>query len=207
MLASIAFGDVISCNFANTAQPPILAVAKSAPSPSLKVGVNSVYTLTVTNTGKGPTTTAQVKDQLPANLTFVSATGTNWSCTNASSLITCNFAGGTIAGGGTSTIAITVPERTRCAAAGAADTNYASIDPTGGSAPPTPGSGSAPAASCARPIRLIYINPVADTGTAVAGTASTPMARRHRATVGRSGNVWRRGQREGVRGAEPGRQA
>ncbi len=176
VLASIAFGDVISCSFTNTAHPSVLAVTKSAPSPSLQVGVNSVYTLTVTNSGLVAATTAQVKDQLPANLTFVSATGTNWICSNASSLITCAFAGGTIASGGTSTIAVTVTAA--AAAAGASDTNYASIDPTGGTAAPAPGSTCAPTASCASsgPYTVIYINPLAESGTAAAGTASTPIA-------------------------------
>ena len=176
VLSSIAFGDVISCRFTNTAHPPVLAVTKSAPSPGLQVGVNSVYTLTVTNSGQGSATTAQVKDQLPANLTFVSATGTNWLCTNASSLITCAFAGGTIVSGGTSTIAVTVTAA--AAAGGASDTNYASIDPTGGTAAPAPGSACTPTASCASsgPNTVIYINPVAESGTAVAGTASTPIA-------------------------------
>jgi uncharacterized repeat protein (TIGR01451 family) len=197
VLSSIAFGDNISCNFTNTAQPPILTVAKSAPSPGLKVGVNSVYTLTVTNTGKGPTTTAQVKDQLPANLTFVSATGTNWTCSNASQLVTCNFAGATLAAGGTSTIAVTV--NAPLAAGGAADTNYASIDPSGGSSPPAPGSGCSPVASCASagPNTVIYINPVADSGSAPAGTASTPIVNvvandtvsGAAATLGASGNA------------------
>lgn len=176
VIPSIAFGDDISCMFTNTKVNAVLSVTKSVPSPALKVGVNSVYTLTVANAGPGAVTTAQVKDQLPSNLTFVSAAGTNWTCTAAGSLITCAFAGGTIAAGATSTIAVTVSAP--AAAAGASDTNYASIDPTGGSAAPTPGPTCAPAASCASsgPNTVIYINAVAASGTAIAGTASTPIA-------------------------------
>jgi hypothetical protein len=33
VLSSIAFGDVISCRFTNTAHPPVLAVTKSADEP------------------------------------------------------------------------------------------------------------------------------------------------------------------------------
>ena len=176
VMSTIAFGDVVSCAFTNTRHAPLLGIAKSSPSPALQVGVNSVYTLTVTNSGSIAATTAQVKDQLPANLTFVSATGTNWTCGNAASLITCAFAGGTIAAGGTSTISVTVTAP--ASSSGTSVTNYASIDSAGGALAPTPGSACAPAASCASagPNTIIYINPVADSGTAAAGTATTPIA-------------------------------
>jgi uncharacterized repeat protein (TIGR01451 family) len=176
VFASIAFGDSISCMFTNTRKPAVLSVTKSAPSPALKVGVNSTYTLTVTNSGGAAATTAEVEDQLPASLTFISATGTNWTCGNASSLITCNFAGGTIAVAGTSTIAVTVSAPV--AAGGTSVTNYASIDPTGGTGPPAPGAGCAPAGSCtsAGPSTVIYVNAVPQSGAATAGTGSTPIA-------------------------------
>jgi uncharacterized repeat protein (TIGR01451 family) len=173
---SIAFGDAISCLFTNTKKAAVLSVAKSAPSPALKVGVNSTYTLTVTNSGVAAATAAEVQDQLPANFTLVSASGTNWTCSNASSLITCNFAGGTIAIGGTSTIAVTVTPTV--AAGGTSVTNYASIDPTGGTNPPAPGASCTPASSCASagPNTVIYINALPQSGTATAGTPSTPIA-------------------------------
>ncbi len=171
-----AYGDQISCVFTNTKKAAVLSVTKSAPSPALKVGVNSTYTLTVSNSGVAAATTAEVEDQLPSNLTFVSAIGTNWTCTNVASLITCTFAGGTIPIGGNSTIAVTVSAPV--AAAGASVTNYASIDPTGGTSPPAPGAGCTPASSCASsgPNTVIYINAVSASGTAIAGTASTPIA-------------------------------
>jgi uncharacterized repeat protein (TIGR01451 family) len=176
VIPSINFGDAISCLFTNTKLIPVLAVTKSAPSPALKVGVNSTYTLTITNSGNAGATTAQVKDQLPSNLNFVSASGTNWTCSGAGSLITCQLAGGTIAVGATSTIAVTVTAPV--AAAGASDTNYASIDPTGGNGAPTPGPTCTPASACTSsgPNTVIYINALPESGTAVAGTASTPIA-------------------------------
>ena len=175
VLPTIVFGDVIACTFTNTIVPPVLSITKSAPSPGLQVGTNSVYTLTVTNSGKGRATTAQVKDQLPSNLTFVSAVGTGWSCTNASSLVTCAYSGN-IPVGGTSTITVTVSAP--AAAAGASDTNYASIDSTSGTSAPAPGATCTTTGSCASagPNTVIYINPAADTGTAPAGTASTVIA-------------------------------
>lgn len=174
VIPSIAFGDTISCVFTNSKGPAVLAVTKSAPVPALRVGVNSVYTLTVTNSGGSSAASGQVKDQLPAGLTLVSAVGTNWVCSSAASLVTCNFTG-TLAAGTSSTIAVTVSPV--AAAAGTSVTNYASIDPTGGAAAPAPGPGCAPAASCtsAGPSTVIYINAVPESGTAVAGTASTPI--------------------------------
>jgi len=176
VIPSINFGDAISCLFTNTKLAPVLSVTKSAPSPALKVGVSSTYTLTVTNSGNAAATTAQVKDQLPSNLNFVSASGTNWTCTAAGSLITCAFSGGTIAVSGTSTIAVTVTAPV--AAGGASDTNYASIDPTGGNGAPTPGSSCTPSNDCTSsgPNTVIYINALPENGTATAGTASTPIA-------------------------------
>ena len=128
-----------------TVVAPQLAVTKSAPSPTLSFGSNSTYTLTISNTGSGSATTAQVKDTLPAGLTFVSASGTNWTC---NSLIICNFSGGTIAATtGTSTISVVVTALDTASATNV--TNYASIDTTGGASAPNPGASCTPAASCA----------------------------------------------------------
>ncbi|MFI5447720.1 hypothetical protein [Polaromonas sp. UC242_47] len=128
----------------------ILGLVKSAPSPALKVGSNSAYTLTVTNAGTAATTTARVVDQLPANMTYVSGTGTGWTCTpTGSTLVTCSFAG-TLGAGGTSTITITATPTST-----ASVTNYASVDPTGGTATPTPTTctaANAPSAGCAAPV-------------------------------------------------------
>ncbi len=64
------------------------------------VGVNGVYTITVSNAAGAPTSsgTITVVDTLPTGLTFVSATGTGWSCTPAGQIITCTTAS-TLAGG------------------------------------------------------------------------------------------------------------
>ena len=175
VIPSIAFGDSISCAFTNTKSGALLAVAKSAPAPGLKVGGTSAYTLTVTNSGALAASSAQVKDLLPANLTFVSATGTNWSCSDAGALLTCNFSGGSIAPSGSATITVTVTAS--AAAAGASVTNYASIDPTGGAGAPAPGATCTPAPSCASagPSLIVYINPQPETGSTTAGSSGTPI--------------------------------
>ncbi len=61
--------------------PPVLAISKSH-SGDLTIGqVGAVYTITVTNSGKGPTSGAvTVTDVLPAGLTATGLTGTGWTC-------------------------------------------------------------------------------------------------------------------------------
>jgi len=125
---------------------PNLTIAKAAPVPALEIGAQSTYVLTVTNNGSSTATTAQVKDQLPTELSFVSAAGIGWTCTNASGLITCNFSG-TIAASSTSTINVVVTAAT--SAPGKTVTNYASVDPTGGGNAPAPSPSCTPSTSCA----------------------------------------------------------
>jgi uncharacterized repeat protein (TIGR01451 family) len=136
----------------------VLGLVKSAPTPALQVGTNSAYTLTVTNSGNAAATTARVLDQLPANMAFVSATGTGWTCTpTGGTLVTCNFTG-VIAPGGTSVITLTATPTSA-----AAVTNFASVDPSGGTAPPTAGSCTAantPSAGCAAPVTNTPAAPV-----------------------------------------------
>ncbi len=71
-------------------------------------GNQATYTLNVTNVGPnnnpGPIT---VTDTLPPQLSFVSATGTGWSCSQASQVITCTKADG-LNVGASSQIAVVV---------------------------------------------------------------------------------------------------
>lgn len=57
---------------------------------NLQQGLNASYTLTVSNYGPnteaGPVT---VLDTLPAGMSFVSATGSNWSCSASGQIVTC----------------------------------------------------------------------------------------------------------------------
>ncbi|MBL8565786.1 MAG: DUF11 domain-containing protein [Hyphomicrobiaceae bacterium] len=132
---------------------PNLSVTKSAPLPGLAVGASSTYTLTVTNSGNLTATTAQVKDQLPTGLTFVSAAGSGWTCANASGLVTCNYTGSIAASGGTSTIDVAVVPN--AGTAGQSLINHASIDPTGGPNPPTPGPACATPGSCSSATAIV----------------------------------------------------
>jgi uncharacterized repeat protein (TIGR01451 family)/uncharacterized repeat protein (TIGR02543 family) len=67
------------------------------------------YSLVVSNGGGGPSSgTITVTDTLPSGLTFVSGTGTGWSCSAIVQAVTCTDAATPIAGSGTSTITLNV---------------------------------------------------------------------------------------------------
>lgn len=134
---------------------PTLTLAKSQPSPALAVGANSVYTLTVTNTDTTEIKaySARVVDQFPANMTYVSSSGTGWSCSAAANaggtLVTCNFTGTINANGGTAVLQITARPTSHLTV-----TNYAAVDPIGSTSPPVPTTCTAAntPAGCAAPV-------------------------------------------------------
>jgi uncharacterized repeat protein (TIGR01451 family) len=69
--------------------PKALVIAKSHTG-DFTAGANNSYTLTVANTGGSTVTgTTTVKDTLATGLTFVSGTGTDWSCSAAGQVVTC----------------------------------------------------------------------------------------------------------------------
>lgn len=79
--------------------PPALAVAKSHAG-SFSAGANATYTLQVSNTGGAPVGgTTTVTDTLDAALTYVSATGTNWTCGATGQVVTCTTTAGVAAYG------------------------------------------------------------------------------------------------------------
>jgi uncharacterized repeat protein (TIGR01451 family) len=74
---------------ANYTAVPDLKITKTSSSPSFSVGTNASYSLVVQNVGQLATSgQVTVSDQLPTGLTFVSASGTGWTC-NATSPVSC----------------------------------------------------------------------------------------------------------------------
>ena len=138
-----------------------VAVVKTGPA-VLVLDTPSAYTLTVTNTGVVPATTARVLDQLPVDMTYNSASGTGWTCAAAApnangTLVTCNFSG-SIAFGGTSVLTINATPTTSTT-----KINRASIDRSGGASPPSAlgcSGADTPSLGCAAPVtsNLVGLN-------------------------------------------------
>lgn len=108
-----------------------LSLAKTNPS-SLTVGVAADYTLTVTNNGTGPASSATILDVLPDDLTFNSAAGA--SCAVAGGLLTCTVSGPIAAAGGTASFTVNVTPQP--AVAGDQVVNKATVDVDGGGVDP-----------------------------------------------------------------------
>ncbi len=68
-----------------------LSIVKTGPA-QMQAGTNVVYNLAVTNNGPDAATNAVVTDVLPAGTTFVSASGTGWTCNHVAGTVTCTAA-------------------------------------------------------------------------------------------------------------------
>ncbi len=90
-------GDLVllSAEIISTTTEPMvdLSISKTH-SGDFTVGVDGVYTIQVTNNGpEGEANPVQVTDTLPNGLTFISGTGTNWTCSAAGQDVTCDHPG------------------------------------------------------------------------------------------------------------------
>ncbi|CAN5524834.1 hypothetical protein BH11ACT8_BH11ACT8_07170 [soil metagenome] len=87
--ASLGTALTAASSATSTVSGPDLKIVKSHTG-TLVQGSNATYTLAVSNVGtaksQGPVT---VTDTLPAGLTYVSATGSGWSCSQAAGKVTC----------------------------------------------------------------------------------------------------------------------
>ncbi|MFA6900529.1 MAG: DUF6701 domain-containing protein [Desulfurivibrionaceae bacterium] len=76
---------------------------------ALVVGQNGSYTLNVSNSGpiseSGPIT---VTDTMPTGLSYVSSTGTGWTCAAASQTVTCTYSGSIVSGASAPALTLTV---------------------------------------------------------------------------------------------------
>jgi uncharacterized repeat protein (TIGR01451 family)/LPXTG-motif cell wall-anchored protein len=69
-----------------------LSIVKAGPA-SVVAGSNITYSLTVTNNGPSDATGVVVTDNLPAGVTFVSANGSGWACSNTGNVsVSCTVA-------------------------------------------------------------------------------------------------------------------
>lgn len=81
-------------NIRITTIPPDLKIVKTGP-PQFTVGKPGAYTLNVANSPSAGSTSGAitVTDTLPPGFDFVSATGTNWTCSAVNNLVTCTYTG------------------------------------------------------------------------------------------------------------------
>jgi len=92
-----------------------LSITKTDSPDPVARGGTLTYTIGVRNDGPDDASAVKVVDTIPANTTFVSATGTNWNCVNASGTVTCNRTGGNLAASADApniTITVTAPPTT-----------------------------------------------------------------------------------------------
>jgi uncharacterized repeat protein (TIGR01451 family) len=82
-----------------------MAIVKTAtPSPTVAEGDTLTYTLAVTNNGPATATNVIVTDALPSAVTYLSATTTAGTCSEANGTVTCLL--GTMANAGTATVTV-----------------------------------------------------------------------------------------------------
>ncbi len=113
------------------------AVVSATP---LVAGGNVTFRLTPRNAGPDVASTVSVTDVLPAGWTFVSAAGTNWSCSAAAQTVTCTRASMPV--GATDNIDIVATAPVSVLEAGSPYTNSASIS-SAATTDPVPGNNSA----------------------------------------------------------------
>ncbi len=89
----------------NTGFSADLGVTKTGPA-MVGLGANITYTLTVTNRGPDDTVGVVVTDNLPQNVSFVSATGSGVTCNAQGRVVTCDV--GDLAQNATTTITVVV---------------------------------------------------------------------------------------------------
>jgi uncharacterized repeat protein (TIGR01451 family) len=100
-----------------------LGLTKTAPV-TVTVGDTFTYTLDVTNTGPATALTATVTDNLPAGVTFVSASA---GCSEAGGVVSCDL--GDLASGGSATVEIVVTADVTGTLTNTASVTSASPDP------------------------------------------------------------------------------
>ena len=82
----------LSAQVVSVANTPVsdLSITNSDGASSVNAGSNTSYSLTVTNNGPATTSgTTTVTDTIPTGETYISASGTGWSCSFSSPTVTC----------------------------------------------------------------------------------------------------------------------
>ncbi len=104
-----------------------LAITKSASPNPIKQGNTLTYTLVVTNNGPSDATNVTATDTLPSTVSYISATPTQGTCSQAAGTVTCLL--GTMINGVSATITITVTAVTPSSAVNSASVTADQPDP------------------------------------------------------------------------------
>jgi uncharacterized repeat protein (TIGR01451 family) len=113
-----------------------LSITKSASATSVLVGQNITYSIGVSNAGPQPATNVTITDPVPVGTTFVSASSSQGSCSQASGVVTCALGSLAVSGSATATITVT-------ASSAGTTTNTASVSASEGDPNGTNNSASA----------------------------------------------------------------
>jgi uncharacterized repeat protein (TIGR01451 family) len=110
----------------------VLSVSMTADRNPAPVGLNFNYKATITNTGDAPSANTALKDVLPSQVTFTSASSTQGACSYASATrtVTCNV--GAIPAGDSATVQVTVKPREEGTLNNTANVTAAQWDPATG---------------------------------------------------------------------------
>ncbi|MBI3484482.1 MAG: DUF11 domain-containing protein, partial [Acidobacteria bacterium] len=127
-----------------------LSVTKADSPDPVRVGNNLTYTITVTNSGPDNATGVSLTDTLAANVTFVSATPSQGTCSQAAGVVTCPL--GAINNGANATVQIVV---TPGAAAVPSINSSASV--TGNEADPSAANNTAAQSTTVQPVADLSI--------------------------------------------------
>ncbi len=104
-----------------------MAITKSASPNPVMQGNTLTYTLGVTNNGPATATNVTVTDTLPSQVSFVSATSSQGTCSQANGIVTCSL--GSIISGATATVTIAVTATTLSQAVNTATVSATQTDP------------------------------------------------------------------------------
>jgi uncharacterized repeat protein (TIGR01451 family) len=103
-----------------------LSLTKSADVSSTIVGSNITYTIKASNGGPYLARNTVISDPLPSNVSFVSATSSQGSCSGTAT-VSCNL--GTIANGGSATVTVVAKATAAGTATNTASVSTGSVDP------------------------------------------------------------------------------
>lgn len=122
LLAAVAFGVLVAGPLEAYTN---MRLQKSASPEPVATGNPLTYTLDVHCNGSEDALDVVVTDTLPTGVTFVSATGTGWTCNEAAGTVTCDWDAGTMVKGTSSEIIIVVTAPGTPTAVGSPLVNYA----------------------------------------------------------------------------------